>query len=237
METGSTTPLFAPPSIAADTTADGGLLLRSTQPLGDYPATVMHSVRAWAALDPGHPLVAERDPEGAWRTCSYGAAVAAADAIGQALLDRGLGPENPLLILSAMTAGVPVAPVSVAYSLQSRDHATIRAITALIRPGAVFAEDASRFAAALDAVTAGHEMAVITSTGTRPGADLLERLKATRSAPKTDVDPDAVAKIFFDTGTTGAPKGVLNTHRMLSANQQMMRQVWPFLAAPAEPAE
>jgi feruloyl-CoA synthase len=250
METRSTTPLFAPPSIAADTTADGGLLLRSTQPLGDYPATVMHSVRAWAALDPGHPLVAERDPEGAWRTCSYGAAVAAADAIGQALLDRGLGPENPLLILSgnsvdhllmtlaAMTAGVPVAPVSVAYSLQSRDHATIRAITALIRPGAVFAEDASRFAAALDAVTAGHEMAVITSTGTRPGADLLERLKATRSAPKTDVDPDAVAKILFTSGSTGAPKGVLNTHRMLSANQQMMRQVWPFLAAePAEPAE
>ncbi len=87
-----------------------------------------------------------------------------ADAIGQALLDRGLGPERPLLLLSgngvdhllltlgAMTAGVPVAPVSVAYSLQSHDHARIRAIAELIRPGAVFAEDAGRFAPALDAV-------------------------------------------------------------------------------------
>jgi feruloyl-CoA synthase len=246
MQTGSTAPLFAPPSIVADTTADGGLLLRSTHPLGEYPATVMHSVRAWAALDPGHPLVAERDSTGAWRTCSYGVAVAAADAIGQALLDRGLGPENPLLILSgnsvdhllmtlaAMTVGVPVAPVSVAYSLQSRDHATIRAITALIRPGAVFAEDANQFAAALDVVTAVAETTVITSTGTRPGADLLESLKATPPAPKTDADPDAVAKILFTSGSTGAPKGVLNTHRMLSANQQMMRQVWPFLAT--EPA-
>ena len=83
--------------------------------------------------------------------------MATADAIGQALLDRGLGPGRPLLVLSgngvdhllvtlgAMTAGIPVAPVSVAYSLQSHDHARIRAITAMIRPGAVFADDAERF--------------------------------------------------------------------------------------------
>ena len=36
-----------------------------------------------------------------------------------------------------------------AYSLQSRDRAHLRAIAGLIRPGAVFAEDADRFAAAL----------------------------------------------------------------------------------------
>ena len=105
---------------------------------------------------PDYPLVAERGPDGAWRTVSYGAAVAAADAIGQALLELGLGPARPLLLLSgngvnhllmtlgALTAGIPVAPVSVAYSLQSADHARIRAITELITPGAVYAEDAER---------------------------------------------------------------------------------------------
>ena len=123
--------------------------------------TVVHSLRAWAQADPSRLLVAERGPDGAWLGRTYGAAVAAADAIGQALLDRGLGPGRPLLMLSgnsvdhllvtlgAMTAGVPVAPVSVAYSLQSRDHARIKAITELIRPGAVFAEDAGRFGPAL----------------------------------------------------------------------------------------
>jgi feruloyl-CoA synthase len=159
-------PLFAAPRIVADAAGTSGtLILRSADPLGEYPATVVHSVRAWAQADPDHLLVAEREPGAAWRGCGYGAAVAAADAIGQALLDRGLGPGRPLLLLSgngvdhllltlgAMTAGVPVAPVSVAYSLQSHDHARIRAIADLIRPGAVFADDARRFAAALDGVS------------------------------------------------------------------------------------
>jgi feruloyl-CoA synthase len=251
METGITAPLFAAPSIvasdagqASDGSAEAGaLLIRSTEPLADYPVTVMHSVRAWAAADPGHPMVAERAPDGGWRICGYGAAVAAADAIGQALLDRELGPERPLLILSgnsadhllitlaAMTVGVPVAPVSVAYSLRSHDHARIRAITELIRPGAVFADDADRFAPALDAIKS---VPAIVRTGTRPGADRLEQLMATVPGPRVTaafdaLNRDAVAKILFTSGSTGTPKGVLNTHRMLCANQQMIRQVWPFL--------
>jgi feruloyl-CoA synthase len=223
----------------------GTLILRSAEPLGAYPATVVHSMRAWAQAEPDHLLVAEREPGGAWRGCGYGAAVAAADAIGQALLDRGLGPGRPLLLLSgngvdhllltlgAMSAGVPVAPVSVAYSLQSHDHARIAAIAQLIRPGAVFAEDAGRFAPALDALAA---VPAIVSRGRRPGADVVGDLARTVpgsavSAAFASLNPDAVAKILFTSGSTGTPKGVLNTHRMLAANQQMIRQAWPFLAA------
>jgi feruloyl-CoA synthase len=246
--TSGTGSLFASPRIVAsgvgEPGADGTLVLRSADPLGDYPVTVVHSLRQWARADPGHPLVAERGPDGAWRNRSYGEAAAAADGIGQALLDRGLGPDRPLLVLSgnsvdhmlltlgAMTAGVPVAPVSVAYSLQSRDHARIRAIAGLIRPGAVFAED-GRFGLALDSLNA---IPAIVSSGSRPGADRLADLLATApgravTAAFDALDPDAVAKILFTSGSTGTPKGVLNTHRMLSANQQMMRQAWPFLAA------
>ena len=89
-------PLFASPAITAvdadQPGADGSLILRSADPLGDYPMTVVHSLRAWAQADPSRLLIAERGPDGAWLGRTYGEAVAAADAIGQALLDRGLGP-------------------------------------------------------------------------------------------------------------------------------------------------
>jgi len=141
--------------------------------------------------------------------------------------------DHLLITLGAMTAGIPVAPTSVAYSLQSQDHARIRAIAELIRPGAVFAEDAGRFGRALDALGA---MPAIVSSGTRPGAELLADLCATVPGPGVQaafdgLRPDAVAKILFTSGSTGTPKGVLNTYRMLAANQQMIRQAWPFLAA------
>ncbi|MGI8449805.1 MAG: AMP-binding protein [Streptosporangiaceae bacterium] len=239
--------LLAAPRVLAGTRPDGSVLLRSADPLGGYPATVIHSLRAWAGRDPDHQLVAERDRDGGWRRCSYGAALAAADSIGQALLERGVGPDRPLLVLSgnsvdhllvtlgALTAGVPVAPVSVAYSLQSQAHARIRAIARLIRPGAVFAEDAPRFAGALDALNA-QAPSVIISSGHRAGAGQLSQLLATPPGAEVRAAfaaaaPAAVAKILFTSGSTGTPKGVLNTHGMMAANQQMMRQVWPFLAA------
>jgi feruloyl-CoA synthase len=236
--------MFAKVRITAEQAGDGALLLRSADELGDYPATVLHSVRAWAEADPDYPLIAERAVDGGWRAVGYGTAVAAADAIGQALIERGLGPARPLLILSgngvnhllmtlgAMSAGVPVAPVSVAYSLQSRDHARIRAIAGLIAPGAVYADDGDAFRQALDAIGG---VPAIVGAGSRPGAETLGDLRATVPGPAVrgafdTLTPDVIAKVLFTSGSTGTPKGVLNTHRMLAANQQMMRQAWPFLA-------
>jgi feruloyl-CoA synthase len=235
---------FAEPDVRVERRPDGSLLLRSGQPLGDHPVSVLHDFRAWAREDPGHVLAAERGPAGGWRALTYGDAERDALAVGQGLLDLGLGPDRPLLVLSgnsvdhlvvalgAMFAGVPVAPVSVAYSLMSQDHARLRELGALTGPGAVYAEDGDAFAAAFDAIGDG-----ATRIASRGGtADVgLDDLR--RAQPGRDVEdayaalrPESVAKLLFTSGSTGAPKGVVTTHGMLAANQQMIRQVWPFLA-------
>jgi feruloyl-CoA synthase len=128
--------------------------------------------------------------------------------------------EHALLALGAMHVGVPVAPISPAYSLMSKDFAKLKQIFELLRPGLVFAADAEKFAPALAAVGAA-STPVSRLLETNPGATL--------EIAFSRLTPDTVAKILFTSGSTGAPKGVINTHRMLCANQQMLAQVWPFL--------
>jgi feruloyl-CoA synthase len=235
-------PIFAAPDVLA-TEQGGQFMLRSADPLRRHPATVIDSFQAWALRDPQHPLVAEREPDGRWGSVTYGAALATAESIGQGLLDRGCGPDRPVLILSgnsrahllltlgAMIAGVPVAPISVAYSLQSAEFTRVRAIAELIQPAAIFADDADRFASALAALA---PIPVITTGVASAHATSLDQLadvdvRAISAGGPGPVASDAIAKILFTSGSTGAPKGVLNTHGMLAANQQMIRQVWPFL--------
>src|SRR5690606_28230668 len=95
-----TSALFAQPSISREKGPDGSLLLRSTHPLSESPPSVMHSFRQWAQQDPDRVLVGERDTDDGWHEVTYGEALAATRSIGQALLDLGLGPDLPLLMLS-----------------------------------------------------------------------------------------------------------------------------------------
>ncbi len=43
------------------------------------------------------------------------------------------------------------------------------------------------------------------------------------------IGADTIAKFLFTSGSTSLPKGVINTHGMLTANQQQSVQTWPFM--------
>jgi feruloyl-CoA synthase len=237
--------MFARPDISVERRPDGTTVLASRQPLAPYPSSLGVMLRQWASERPDVPFLCERDGSGGWRRVTFGEASATADAIGQSLLERELGPERPvmalsgnsvdhaLLMLGCFVSGVTFVPISVAYSLLSTDHAQLRHCVERTEPGLVYVASEAVFAPALAAVdfggaelvaSAASDKAIAFSdlTSTRPGADLASAFDA--------VGPETVAKILFTSGSTGLPKGVPNTHGMLCANQQALAQVWPFVA-------
>ncbi len=245
---------FAPPDIEIERRGDGAIVLSSRRTPAPAETSITAVLKRRATEHPDRPLAAQRDREDRWIAITYGEAEARARALAEAFARLGLGPGKPLMVLSgnslehllvslgAYAAQVPVMPISVAYSLMSTDHARIRAIAELTQPGLVFADEAGPFGAALDAL-APIVSQVVVARGEREGALRLDDLLATAPGDTTDttdptgaavaaVDPapDTVAKLLFTSGSTGVPKGVVNTHRMLCSNQAMLQAIWPFLA-------
>jgi feruloyl-CoA synthase len=235
---------YATPDVVREDCADGSIVLRARDPLAAHDPNLARMFRSAVEHAPDRLFIAECDPNGAWAGVTYAQARAKVDALAQALIDRGLSAERPLMVLSGnavehglltlacYTAGIPVASISVAYSLQSQDHSKLKYINELLTPGLVYVSDTAPFAKALAHVT-GPILASRNGAGL-DGVTLFEDLVATTPGPAVDkavaaITPDTIAKFLFTSGSTSLPKGVINTHGMLTANQQQSVQTWRFL--------
>lgn len=242
-------PHFASPRLLIRKSAGGSQLVRSKIDLGHYARCLGDLLIHWAETAPERTFLAERSPgrEG-WKSISYSETLSFVKNIAEALLGRDLSAERPVMILSgnsinhallslaAMHSGIPVSPISPFYSLASSDFSKLRHVYGLLRPGLVFVENAAPFQRALRTL-AGAEFELV-SCGEPPGRIRSTRFNELLSTAATErvesafraVGPDTVSKILFTSGSTGLPKGVINTQRMMCSNQRSIAQCWQFLS-------
>jgi feruloyl-CoA synthase len=232
--------------VAVERRADGTTLVKSIYGFGPVATCMTDYLVRYAREAPDRIFVAKRGADGQWVKLTYAQTLARVERIAAGLLSRDLSAERPIAILSgndiehlllalaAMHVGIPFAPISVAYSTVSKDFSKLRFILDLLTPGLVFAADGNRFAPAIEACVP-EDVEVVTTLPTNvvhatrfaelertPGPDV--------AAAHANVTHDTIAKFLFTSGSTGSPKGVINTQRMICSNVAQISAAMPVYA-------
>jgi len=239
MADGSPLPPFRPlaqklPDIDCVRKPDGTVYLSQRHAPGDRPRTVPHALDTRAEMHPDRPWLKQRNAQtDEWEEITYGQGKAMSDALAQAFLNMGAGPDAPVMILSgnsiesalvimaAMTIGAPAAPISVPYSLMSSDFAKLKHCFNAVKPKVIFAQQLTPFEPALAALD-DHGCTVIAAEGASGDianyADLLQTPVTPAVAEAMDkLSDDSIGKYLFTSGSTGMPKPVPTTQGAMCA--------------------
>lgn len=238
--------MLATPAVLKQDLPNGGFILTSPEPLGDVTRCIGDWLEHWAHTTPNALFLAERGPDGEWVKLTYAQTRDKIGAIAQGLLDWGLAENAPvvclsdnsleqaLLMFATMHIGRPFTAITSAYSRLAKEHSKISGILHELQPGLIYASDGAVYGPAIRAAGLGCPVvlshnAYSVSTG-RSFAELT-RAKETQAVMDcfARITPETHAKYLLTSGSTGKPKIAVNTHRMLCANQQQIRQTWTFL--------
>ncbi|PPQ21346.1 acyl-CoA synthetase [Bradyrhizobium sp. AC87j1] len=240
---------FAPREVSIERRPDGALILSSPLEWKPCDWRITDFLPSWASATPDRIFLAQRNARGGWDEITYSEAWSQVQAVGQSLLDLGAKPADKLAILSgnsienavvsfaAMSIGVILASISPNYTLMPGGLARLKDIAEVLRPSFVFVQSGREFSAGrtIPELAAATWISVDGAPDTVPFRTLTAKTACDGFAGASGaVSCDAVAKILFTSGSTGFPKGVLNTHRMMASSLQMGSQLVSPPAAPVQ---
>jgi feruloyl-CoA synthase len=225
---------------------DGAFTLSHPEALAPYARCVGEWLERWARETPEATAFAEPAAKGGWTALTWRTLRERVGSVAQSLLDRRLPAARPIVILSdnaldhlvlmlaGMHIGRAVCTVSSGYCrLAQGDYRKIHGILRTLEPALIYASDAAVYGAAIDGCGVDDAL-VVFSRGAGPTSVNFAQLLGARETPAVKaafdaITPDTHAKYLLTSGSTGTPKVVINTHRMLTANQQMLAQTLRFL--------
>lgn len=228
---------YRPPEVNVEQRDDGVLILRHPEPANLTGLLVPQVLQVQAALYPDRTFLKQRHGE-EWATITYRDFLDRVNALGEGLIASGLLPgaivvvvtENSIdaavVTMAVMTACGVVAPL--APQMLDGDASGVREACRMLDAFGLVCdrsvgelEESLPLRVALSENADGWKNLGDLAACGREGANIADRAAS--------LTPDSLAKVLFTSGSTGSPKPVINTHGMLSAAQDVSRQLFTQL--------